>query len=246
MGSSVSASDDAERSVYRAAQDGLQRWLSRAREAVLAPWNRFRAQPSPDAIGSVVPQWRTEVDRIADALTPTIREGWVAASLPGDVDLHDPYIQSNLAMTRNLLVRIPDEVHALVVREILEGVNAQESMEQIAARVQQILTYSGSEDWDGRAQTITRTEVNRHFNGSMLAHALLLERQGRRDLTKQWDTRMDTRERPWHHDANNQIRSLGQPFDVGGEPLLFPVDPKGRPDNVINCRCSIRIIGGFS
>lgn len=238
------SSDDAEQSVYRAAKNGLARWLSRARDVVMAPWRAMRAQPNPQEIQATKPDWQVAVDRIVAALEPAIREGWVAADLPGDVDLRDPYIQANLALTRNLLVRIPDEVHALVAAEILKGVNAQETMEQIAQRVQNVLTYTGSEDWDGRARLIAQVETNRHFNSSMLAHGLLQEKRGQRDLLKRWDTRMDGRERPAHHLANGEMRPLGQPFLVGGEPLLFPCDPRGRADNVCGCRCSIRILGG--
>lgn len=240
------SSDDAEQSVYRAAKDGLQRWLNRARDAVLAPWRNFKASPDPGAIAATVPVWQAAVDRIAAALTPALREGWGAINLPGDFDVNNPYIQANLALTKNLLVRVPDEVHAMVVREILSGTNNQETVGQIADRVDNVLMYTGSENWDGRARTIAQTETNRHFNSSMLAHGLLLEREGRRDLHKRWDTRMDNDERPAHHDANNLVvRPLGQPFIVGGEPLLFPGDPRGRADNVINCRCNVRILGGF-
>lgn len=238
-------SPGAEDSVYKAARNSLRRWLERAKDRVMAPWRMFKAQPSPQEIQSTAPIWQAEVDRILAALTPALREGWAAANLPGDYSPNDPYIQANLALTKNLLVRIPDEVHALVVRQILEGTSKQETTEQIAHRVQRVLDFTGSEDWDGRARLIARTETMRHFNSSMLAHGLLLEKQGNQNLFKQWDTRMDDRERPAHHEANGQIRPLTHPFLVGGENLLFPLDPRGRPDNVIACRCMNVILGGF-
>lgn len=237
-------SEGAEKSIYEAAKQGLKTWLDRARTAVMAPWKRFRAQPNPDAIATTVPVWQAQVDKILAALTPTLREGWAAAHLPGDYDPNHPYIRANLALTYNLLVRIPDEVHALVVREILEGTNAGETQEQIANRIDSVLTYTGSENWDNRAKVIAQTELTRHFNSSMLAHGLLREQQGQQNLRKQWDTRMDTRERPAHNEANNQIRDLGQPFLVGGELLLHPGAPNGSPWNVINCRCDLRILEG--
>lgn len=239
-------SPNAEDSAYEAAKGGLRRWLERARDRVMAPWRKFRSQPSPEAIQSVAPAWQAEVDRILAALSPALREGWVAANLPGDYSPRDPYIQANLALTKNLLVRIPDEVHAMVIAKILEGASAGLTTEQIADRIDDVLTFTGSENWDNRARVIAQTESNRHFNGSMLAHGLLLEKQGRQGLSKQWDTRMDGKERPWHHEANGQERSLPEPFLVGGEALLFPVDPRGTPSNVINCRCELRILGGIA
>jgi uncharacterized protein with gpF-like domain len=184
------------------------------------------------------------VDRILAALTPAQREGWAAAHLPGDFDPQDPFIQSNLALTYNLLVRIPDEVHAMVVAAVLDGSQKAESTEQIAKRVDDILTYTGSENWENRARVIARTELTRHFAGSTLAHGLLREQQGDSSLTKQWDTVMDDKERLAHRDANNDVQPLKQPFIVGEEPLLFPGDPTGSPWNVIGCRCSVRILKG--
>lgn len=241
-----SPSDGVEKGVRDVVSRGLRSWLKKAQDAVMAPWRRFKAQPNAEAVASTVPTWQAEVDRILQALTPAQREGWVAADLPGDFNPEDPYVQANLAMTKNLLVRIPDEVHALVVRAIFDGVQRAEPMEKIAQRVQDVLDYAGSEDWPSRAQTIAQTEVNRHFNGSMLAHGLLRERQGASGLSKRWDTRMDGKERLAHRDANTQTRPLMQPFQVGGEDLMFPVDPTGRPDNIINCRCELRLLGDFT
>lgn len=41
-----------------------------------------------------------------------------------------------------------------------------------------------------------------------------------------------------HAIANGQIRPVGVPFDVGGEKLLYPLDPAGSAKNTINCGCS--------
>jgi uncharacterized protein with gpF-like domain len=231
------ASRESEGSVYRAAKAGLQRFLQRARDLVMAPFTKFGAAPNADAIYAAQPIWHDEVERIVNALTPALQEGWAAAHLPGDYLPSDPYIQANLALTRNLLVGIPDEVHALVVREILAGTNAGEDNAALARRVDSVLDFSGSENWDNRAKVIAQTETNRHYNSSLLAHALLVERQDGASLTKEWQTRTDGRERAEHHAADHQVRTLSQPYMVGGEPLLFPGDPAGLPHNVINCRC---------
>lgn len=208
----------------------------------MAPWRQYKTTPNPTAIASTVPLWQAQVDRILSALTPAQKEGWAAAHLPGDYAPDDPFIKANLALTYNLLVRIPDEVHAMVVAAILDGSQKAESTEQIANRVDDILTFTGSENWENRAKVIARTELTRHFSGSMLAHGLLREQQGDSSLTKQWDTTMDNKERLEHRKANDQTQPLNQPFIVGEEPLLFPGDPTGRPSNVINCRCELKIL----
>lgn len=208
----------------------------------MTPWRQYKAAPNPTSVAATVPLWRAQVDRILPALTPAQREGWAAAHLPGDFDPQDPFIKANLALTYNLLVRIPDEVHAMVVAAILQGSQRAESTEQIAKRVDDILTFTGSENWENRARVIARTELTRHYSGSLLAHGLLREQAGDSSITKQWDTVMDNKERLEHREANNQTQPLSQPFIVGEEPLLFPGDPSGSPSNIINCRCEIRLL----
>lgn len=55
----------------------------------------------------------------------------------------------------------------------------------------------------------------------------------------QWLATLDARTRPAHGHADGQVREAGEPFDVGGEKLLFPGDKShgasGR--NIYNCRC---------
>jgi hypothetical protein len=237
-------SREAEDSVYRAARDGLKRWLGRAREVVMAPWKMFQAVPDPTAIYATQPLWQAQVDKILEALTPALREGWAAAHLPGDYDPNDPYIQANLAMTNNLLVRIPDETHAKIVKEILEGTNAQETTAQIAERVDSVLTYTGSENWDARAKLIAVTETTRNRNASALAHGLLVQKNDNTPLDKEWLTTMDGKERDAHRAVNHDIKPLGQPFIVGGVEMLYPGDPSAPPDLVCGCRCDLIIRKG--
>jgi hypothetical protein len=244
-------SREAEDGVYQAAKDGLRRWLDVAKEAVMAPWKRFRATPNADAVYATVPVWQAQVNRILEALTPALREGWAAAHLPGDFDPGDPYIVSNLAMTKNLLVGIPDEVHAKVVKEIFEGTDVGEPMEQIAQRVDSVLEFTGSENWNNRARTIAITETTRNRNSSTLAHGLLVQKNSGDDrITKEWDTTMDGKERAAHRLINGDVQPLGQPFIVGGidgaagVPMLFPGDPSAPPDLVCGCRCDLIIRRG--
>ncbi len=40
--------------------------------------------------------------------------------------------------------------------------------------------------------------------------------------------------------ANGQIRNVNEDFDVAGEQLAYPRDPKGSPENTINCHCVMK------
>ena len=58
--------------------------------------------------------------------------------------------------------------------------------------------------------------------------------------TKKWKTVGDNRVRLNHRIANNQIRPINRPYDVGGEQLMYPGDTRlgALPKNTANCRCS--------
>lgn len=54
------------------------------------------------------------------------------------------------------------------------------------------------------------------------------------DLVKQWDAALDKRTRPSHARVDGEIREEGEKFSNG---LLYPGDPNGSAEEVINCRC---------
>lgn len=58
-------------------------------------------------------------------------------------------------------------------------------------------------------------------------------------IVRRWVTVLDGKEREAHLEALNQTKPFGVKFFVGGELLRYPGDPIGRPDNIINCRCTL-------
>lgn len=94
------------------------------------------------------------------------------------------------------------------------------------------------------AQMLARTSLNAISNGSSLLAAQMVAssaadigEQGPR--TKTWVTAGDERVRDTHADTDGQTVPLDQPFDVGGEQLMYPGDPNGSDAEVINCRCTV-------
>lgn len=61
---------------------------------------------------------------------------------------------------------------------------------------------------------------------------------GREDVTKTWLATNDDRTRETHAEADGQEVPLNEYFDVGGAPLMYPGDPDGPDEEVINCRCT--------
>ena len=62
---------------------------------------------------------------------------------------------------------------------------------------------------------------------------------GTNGFDKEWLTAVDGRERDAHRMANGQKRDPLEPFNVGGELLMLPGDPRGSASNIINCRCVV-------
>lgn len=151
----------------------------------------------------------------------------------------DPGAAAFLNEAGNRLVRLPDEVYALVVRQVEEGVARGESVQDIARRVDTVLTATGSERWPNRAVTVARTEVMAAVNAGAYAGAVRdAELRGDPAPFKVWLSTEDARTRPTHNEADKQRTLLTSPFTVGGAQLQFPGDPRGPAPEVINCRCT--------
>lgn len=223
----------------------LTSWLAGVTAAVLAGFVRFGVAPDPTALFSQQPVWERSVDRLMPDLADMARLGWVDAGQDLGVktpfDLRNPFIQDQLDRTRNLLVRISDEVFKDIInalnKAVAQGLDAQGQAEA----VRNVLDLNGSENWPARAKTIAVTEVNRAWNFGVLAHGLTVQQDLRVRVLKRWDSKEDTRVRAAHVAADGQTVPISQPFIVDNEPLMAPLDPSGSPSNVINCRCRARL-----
>jgi len=92
-----------------------------------------------------------------------------------------------------------------------------------------------------RSEKIIRTEMHRV---NQMANQARMEQlfEQRPELRKQWITTLDGRQRETHEAAHLQIRKIDRPFIVGKAKLMFPGDPAGPPEEVINCRCQSVIL----
>jgi uncharacterized protein with gpF-like domain len=117
------------------------------------------------------------------------------------------------------------DIQAIVSVGIREGLSERAIGQAIAAVAP---TKSAS-----RAQTIARTEAHSAsgFAAQESAKATGLT------MVKVWISAQGERTRPDHDEANGQQRALNEPFLVGDSLLMFPGDPDGPPEQIINCRC---------
>ncbi len=143
-----------------------------------------------------------------------------------------------LNASRNLLSQIPDEVHAMVVREITAGMNSGETLAQIQRRLETLLSLTGHDRWENRARTIAITETTRAANAGSLAAAVAAE-PFTGTLLKRWNDEDDPNVRLTHAAVDGRELPLRRPFIVGVSQLMHPGDPIGSPEEVINCRCDL-------
>lgn len=91
-------------------------------------------------------------------------------------------------------------------------------------------------DWGrSRAETIARTETH---SASMFGEFTAVSEDGVVEM-KEWIATSDSRTRIDHIHADGQKVPVDEAFSVGGEELMFPGDPDGSPEQVINCRCTV-------
>lgn len=226
---------DAERRMQRAWFRSVSRWVDRVRPTVTgggqiqpqnigqhtAFWGQLMAEEILPQSASLFARVRNRITQRADPVT-------------------DPDAARFLNEAGNRLKRLPDEVYALIVREVEEGIARGESIPDITTRINTVLTATGSERWPNRAVTVARTEVMAAVNAGAYAGAVRdAARRGDPAPFKVWLATEDMRTRPTHVEADGQRTLLTSPFIVGGAQLQFPGDPNGPAEEVIRCRCTL-------
>lgn len=88
----------------------------------------------------------------------------------------------------------------------------------------------------GRALTIMRTETGRAY-ATATQERMAEAKPYLPALKKQWHKSGKLHGRLEHIVAHLQVREIDQAYDVGGEKLMYPRDPKGSAKNTINCGC---------
>ena len=83
-----------------------------------------------------------------------------------------------------------------------------------------------------RAINMAATEAN-----AIMCYGELADAIKRGCTRKTWKTIIDGRE--WHHEENGVTIPITEPFEVGGELMMYPLDDSlgASADNIANCRC---------
>jgi Phage Mu protein F like protein len=149
------------------------------------------------------------------------------------------------------------DIHGVFTPELLEKVGAHASFaidQELRAIYRDVIEQAATQ---GLSIPNTASEIVAAVDGTSGARATALARTdliglangasqavatdtfvGRDDVLKVWLATEDDRTRDTHVDANGQEQQLNEYFDVGGYPLMYPGDPDGPDEEVINCRCT--------
>jgi SPP1 gp7 family putative phage head morphogenesis protein len=125
---------------------------------------------------------------------------------------------------------IRQEVADIIVKGFDKGYSIQEISGNIADHLNQPKDF-----W---SDTIARTEI---LGASNKAQWEAYKQSGV-VKKKQWIATLDGRTRDTHAQAHGQIVGIDEYFKVGDALLMFPGDICDRPEEVINCRCTIMAV----
>lgn len=225
---------EGEAQVSRTWFRSLTRWLDRVRPSVTGG-----GRVDPARVSDHNGFWTNEVNvSVVPSIQQVLSDAW--ARVRAQEPAQDPWVQGYLNDVGNRLVRLPDEVYALIVAEVERGIREGRPIPDVTADIDTVLTATGSERWPNRARVVARTETIGAVNAGIF-RAAQLDAADRGDPApfKVWLSTDDPRTRPTHKSADKQRTLLDSPFNVGGANLLFPGDPRGPAQEVIQCRCSM-------
>lgn len=110
-----------------------------------------------------------------------------------------------------------------------DGIEKGDSIEQLSDRVRSVFNALAK----GEAKRIALTETGMAFNFSR--HEAMTSAGVK---LKRWLSSHGPTVRPAHAEAEaTGAVPIDEPFIVDGEELMYPGDPSGSPENVINCHC---------
>lgn len=142
-------------------------------------------------------------------------------------------VQLDSKISKGLYTRLGEDVSrlkVLITSEVSRGISTGMTFKQVAKQLENQTRIGYN-----RAVRIARTEGHRIQCASTM-DAMETAKERGADVIKQWDATLDARTRDSHAKIDGEIRELDKPFSNG---LMYPGDPHGRPEEVINCRCAL-------
>ena len=110
---------------------------------------------------------------------------------------------------------------------ILDSLAAGDAIPAIKKAVERIFGYAEGYRNEMIARTETLSATNYGAQEAIMQSGLKCK--------KEWVATLDERTRDRHAEMDGEPAELDQPFSNG---LMFPGDPDGPPEEIINCRCT--------
>lgn len=161
----------------------------------------------------------------------------VNAKFSVSFNVKDPLARDFIDKRANQLAgQVNETTYDAIKKVMVDGAASGASIPDLATGIRAVFAEAN----DVRATTIARTEVISAYNGSTATMGMAMPD----DVCpgQEWLATDDDRTRAAHLDADGQQVATGASFDVDGEPLAYPGDPGGSPENVINCRCATTLL----
>jgi hypothetical protein len=157
---------------------------------------------------------------------------------PVDNPLVLPSTEVSIAIARreNRIRNAGVEVWERVQRDLQKAVNDGRPNSELAGAVK--ASFKGLTDHDALRIAQTETTVVYETGRDMTF------RQAGVQWTQWLHSGLTDNARLTHQAAHLQIREMGEPFDIGGVPMMFPGDPDAPADEVINCKCVRGAVSG--
>jgi hypothetical protein len=130
---------------------------------------------------------------------------------------------------QNLLSGVSDEIHKEIEDDLAQGIDKQESLRDLLKHI----SGKFEEIYNGRGKVIADTETAAAYSYSrnQAMRAAGVER-------KKWlHSPLAKVARPEHLAMHGRIVSIDEAFPTGTPPLMYPHDPNGSAEDVINCHC---------
>lgn len=211
--------------------------LRRALEHATSGTSLVAAAPTQTKLQQMIGAWDSEVK---NTITPALRRHYKKAmeqmadsfGIVIGENIRDQRAMQYTKTVTNRLKNIGDEMFKNALGALRKSLERGEGIGKATKRVQHELDVSMT-----NAARIARTEAAGVLNAADHSVQLDLMDAGIA-LSKEWLATGDSRTRHTHASASGQVVPINEPFTVGASELMYPGDPAGKADEVINCRCT--------
>lgn len=160
----------------------------------------------------------------------TLNEGFATVNVTFGFGLTNDFMQPKFLGWINQfgaeqVKEITDTTKEKLRKTLTEGIANGEGIPKLRDRISSVMTDAKT----SRSEKIARTETHNTVSAGTHETYIAANIQQR-----EWLTTIDGRERDSHAAINGEIVGINQPFSNG---LMYPGDPSGPAEEIINCRC---------